>query len=224
MTPRAILFDLDGTLIDSHADLAHAVNAALREIGLPERSIAEIRGFIGEGSRRLLEQAIAPRQDLLEVAHAAWERAYAAGLLERTRLYPGIAGLLQAAAARWPGQLAIHTNKPGRFARPIVDGLGLAGVFRRVLGGGDGHARKPDPAGAQALLGELAVAPCEAIYVGDSRIDAQTAAAAGIPFLAVGWGYGTPSELRAEGVTRAARDAAELAVRLDLSPSTAPQA
>ena len=104
---RAILFDLDGTLIDSRLDLARSTNQALREVGLPERPEAEIFGFIGEGSRRLIEKAVAPRVELLDAAHTAWAQAYSTQLLANTLPYPGIEGLL----SRLPGPLAVHTNK-----------------------------------------------------------------------------------------------------------------
>jgi phosphoglycolate phosphatase len=205
---RAILFDLDGTLIDSRADLAHAVNAALVAVDLPQRSIAEITGFIGEGSRRLVEKAIAPHDELLAEAHAAWEKAYAVGLLERTHLYPGMRRLLARLGAAFPGALAVHTNKPGKYARPILEGLGVGAHFARVLGGGDGAANKPSPEGVRQLLVELGAG--EATYVGDSSIDVQTAAAAGVSFIGVAWGYGGEAQLRTAGATRIARDAGEL--------------
>ena len=170
---RAVLFDLDGTLIDSTRDLAEAVNHALRRLALPERSIAEIAGFVGEGARRLVERAVAPRADLAEPALALWWEHYRAHLLDHTVLCPGIAGLL--AAARVP--LAVHTNKPGGLARRILDGLGVLGRFAEVLGG-DEAPRKPDPAGTRALLGRMGVAPAEALYVGDSVIDVELAATA----------------------------------------------
>ncbi len=203
----AILFDLDGTLVDSRADLAHAVNAALVKINLPQRSIEEITGFIGEGSRRLLEKAVAPHEERLAEAHAAWEEAYAAGLLEHTTLYPGMRELVDKLAGLQ--KLAVHTNKPGKYARPILEGLGVGARFARVLGGGDGSANKPSPEGVRRLLAELDARADEAVYVGDSAIDAQTAAAAGVRFVGVAWGYGGEDQLRAAGATRIVRRTAQ---------------
>jgi phosphoglycolate phosphatase len=218
---RAILFDLDGTLVDSRADLAHAVNAALVAVDLPRRSIAEITGFIGEGSRRLVEKAIAPHPERFAEAHAAWEKAYAATLLERTRLYPGMRELLdrlhgpvpfkgRGKGEGTPPLLAVHTNKPGKYARPILEGLGVGARFARVLGAGDGAANKPSPEGVRLLLTELGAELGAATYVGDSAIDLQTAAAAGVDFIGVAWGYGGEAQLRAAGASRIARDAGEL--------------
>ncbi len=196
---RAVLFDLDGTLIDSRQDLAEAVNAALRAVGLPARSLAEVTSFIGEGSRRLVEQAIAPHPEVFDAAFAAWERAYRAGLLRHTRFYPGLQPLAERVSAKLGGRVAVHTNKPGDLARTILEGLGATTLFARVLGGGDGLARKPAPEGALLLLKELGVAPADAVYVGDSAVDFDTAAAAGLAFLGCAWGYGEAEALRVRG-------------------------
>jgi phosphoglycolate phosphatase len=203
---RAVIFDLDGTLVDSRLDLARSVNAALREVGLPERPEAEIFGFIGEGSRRLVERAVSPRLDLLEAAHAAWAKGYAAHLLDTTLPYPGILELL----ARLPGPLAVHTNKPGDFARHILDGLGLSQCFSDVVGGGDVPSRKPSPAGALGILARLQLGPDQAIYVGDSRIDVETARAGRMRFIGVAWGLGGSASLREAGATEIVGTVAEL--------------
>jgi phosphoglycolate phosphatase len=206
---RGAIFDLDGTLIDSRRDLADAVNVALAEVGLPERSLSEITTFIGEGSRRLVEKALGRRQDLFEAAHAAWEAAYRKHLLRTTGFYPGMRELLETVGERFQGRLAVHTNKPGVFAREILEGLGGARLFVRVLGGGDGPKRKPAPDGAQLLLTELALAPADAVYVGDSTVDLDTAEAAGLAFAGCAWGYGGPDPLRSRGA-RVANDVQEL--------------
>ncbi|MHB8420123.1 MAG: HAD family hydrolase [Myxococcales bacterium] len=207
-----MVFDLDGTLVDSRLDLAVSVNAALRAVGLPERPPQEIFGFIGEGARRLVERSVAPRLELLEPALDHWSRHYADHLLDATRAYPGIPELLE----RLRPPLAVHTNKPGGFARRILEGLGLAGRFARVVGGGDGWARKPDPAGALALLGQLGVSPGRAVYVGDSRIDVATARTAGMRFIGVAWGLGGERELREAGAVEIVASVPELAAALVL--------
>jgi phosphoglycolate phosphatase len=206
MAPEAILFDLDGTLVDSRRDLAASVNFALRALALPERPAEEIFGFIGEGARRLLERSVAPRLEALEPALAAWSRHYAEHLLDTTRAYPGVAELLD----RLRPPLAVHTNKPGDFARRILDGLGLAPRFAQVVGGGDGPARKPDPEGARAILARLGVAPDRAVYVGDSHIDVATAHAAGLRFVGVAWGLGGEARLRDAGASEIVATSEEL--------------
>jgi phosphoglycolate phosphatase len=190
--PRVAILDLDGTVVDSFADLAASVNHALREVGLPIRPLAEIRGFVGEGARLLLERAVGPRTDLVEPALAAWWAHYEPHCLDATVLFPGMAALLSGSGRA----LAVHTNKPGRLARKILAGLGVAPRFAEVLGG-DEAPRKPDPRGTLELVARLGGRPGEAVFVGDSLIDARTAAAAGIPFVAVTWGFGERGELRA---------------------------
>lgn len=187
---RLAVFDLDGTLVDSGGDLAASVNHALAAVGLPGRSEAEVRGFVGEGARRLLERAVAPRADLLETALAAWWAHYEAHLLDRTRPYPGIEGALAGAGRA----LAVLTNKPGPMARRILDGLGLAKRFAEVVGGGEAP-RKPDPAGLLAIMERAGAAPGETVLVGDSAIDVATGLAARVAVVGVTWGFGRREDL-----------------------------
>lgn len=202
---RAAIFDLDGTLVDSVVDLARSVNHALARLGLPERPLTEIATFVGEGARRLLERAVAPRLDLVEPALEAWREHYQEHLLDHTVLFPGLAEVLR--EARVP--LAVHTNKPGRMARRILEGLGVLSRFAEVLGG-DEAPRKPDPAGTRALLARLGVPPAEAIYVGDSTVDLQTARAVPMRVLAVTWGLVPEERLAAAGAEILLRTPAEL--------------
>lgn len=202
---RAVVFDLDGTLVDSATDLAHAVNHALRGLGLPERPTAEIATFVGEGAARLVERAVAPRLDLLQPGLALWWEHYRVHLLDHTVLYPGMAALLR--DARLP--LAVHTNKPGALARQILDGLGVRERFVEVLGG-DEAPRKPDPAGTRALLARLGVGPEEALYVGDSVVDLELARAVPMPLLTVTWGLVPEARLRDAGAARIVRTVEEL--------------
>ncbi|HVP68787.1 MAG TPA: HAD-IA family hydrolase [Anaeromyxobacteraceae bacterium] len=190
---RAVVFDLDGTLVDSREDLYRAVAYALARLRLPPRSLEEVTGFVGEGAARLVARSVAPADHLLEPALALWRQHYDAHLLDHTRLYPGIAAAL--AAARVP--LAVHTNKPGAMARRILDGLGVLGRFSLVVGG-DEAPRKPDPAGTLSILARLGVAASEAVFVGDSPVDRATAAAAGVRFVPVAWGFAL-SDLGAAG-------------------------
>jgi len=187
---RIAVFDLDGTLVDSAADLAASVNHALSEVGLPARGEAEIRGFVGEGAHRLLERAVAPRTDLLDAALAAWRVHYGNHLLDRTRPYPGIEEVL-AVAAR---PLAVLTNKPGQMARRILEGLGLGRSFVEVVGGDEGP-RKPDPASLRGIMARAGAPVGEAVLVGDSAVDVATGLAAGVTVVGVTWGFGRREEL-----------------------------
>jgi phosphoglycolate phosphatase len=189
---RVAVLDLDGTIVDSFADLAGSVNHALRAVGLPPRPLAEVRGFVGEGARLLLERAVHPRVDLLDPALAAWWAHYEHHCLDHTALFPGMAEVLAGASRT----LAVHTNKPGRLARKILDGLGVGHRFAQVLGG-DEAPRKPNPEGTLGLIQRVGGRPEDAVFVGDSLIDAGTAAAAGVPFVAVTWGFGDRGALRA---------------------------
>jgi phosphoglycolate phosphatase len=189
-----IVFDLDGTLIDSTDDLAASANAALEALGLPPRSREEIRSFVGEGARRLVEQALAPRADLLDRALPLFLEHYSSHLTDATKAYAGTAELL----AGLGGPLAVATNKPGRFARRILATLGLLDRFVAVLGGDEGP-RKPDPALVDRLRALTGASPEQTVLVGDSRVDLETAANAGVRFVGVGWGIGS-DELRARGV------------------------
>lgn len=205
MTRLAIL-DLDGTLVDSVDDLGASVNHALAALGLPPRSRDEIRSFVGEGARLLVERAISPRAELLEPALALWRDHYDAHCLDRTRLYPGV----EAALAGAGRVLAVHTNKPGALARKILAGLGVAARFAAVVGG-DEAPRKPDPAGTLEIMARVGARPAETVFVGDSRVDVATARAAGVALVAVTWGLATRAELAAAGASAFAGDAAELA-------------
>ncbi len=193
---RLAVLDLDGTLVDSLDDLHASVNHALAAVGLPPRTREEVHGYVGEGVRVLLARAIAPHEHLLEPALAAWWPHYEAHCLDRTRAYEGIPALLAGAGRT----LAVHTNKPGALARKILDGLGLLARFAAVLGG-DEAPRKPDPTGLRELMARAGAAPGETVFVGDSKVDVRTARAAGVPVVAVTWGFGARRELAAEGAT-----------------------
>jgi phosphoglycolate phosphatase len=203
---RLAILDLDGTLLDTLDDLAASVNAALVTVGRPPRAREEIERFVGEGARLLLARAVAPRQDLLEPALAAWWSHYRIHCLDRTRPFPGIPALLTRAGRR----LAVHTNKPGPLARQLLAGLGLLDRFA-VVTGGDEAPRKPDPAGSLAIMRRLGARPADTVFVGDSPTDVHTARAAGARLVGVGWGFRPEPELRAAGAVHVVRTVAELA-------------
>ncbi len=191
---RLAVLDLDGTLVDSLDDLFASVNHALAAVGLPTRTREEVHGYVGEGARVLLARAVAPHEQLVEPALAAWWPHYEAHCLDRTRPYEGIPALLAGAGRA----LAVHTNKPGPLARKILDGLGLLPRLFAVIGG-DEVPRKPDPTGVRELMARAGATPEETVFVGDSRVDLRTARAAGVAFVAVTWGFGSRAELAGEG-------------------------
>lgn len=183
---RLVAFDLDGTLVDSRRDIAASANDALRAVGLPPYEMDVITGFVGGGARKLLARCCGPREELIEPALEAFFAHYEHHLLDTTRPYPGVPELLAALHGRV--RLAVGTNKPGRFARTICDRL-FGPRFVQVLGG-DEIARKPAPDMLAQLCATAGVPPAEALYVGDMTIDRDAAAAAGLAFAGVAWGYG----------------------------------
>jgi phosphoglycolate phosphatase len=186
---RLVVFDLDGTLVDSSQDLATAMNATLREIapGKPPLPTEVVRSLIGNGARHLVEQSLLRAGVSASVADALpiFLERYGGCLLDTTRLYAGVHEGLLALHGR---TLAVLSNKPGDMCRAILAGLGVAGLFERIAGGGDLPGRKPDPAVLRALLAELGRTPGETVMVGDSAVDVRTARAAGVRVFGVAWG------------------------------------
>lgn len=200
-----VAFDLDGTLVDSRQDIAASANAALAAVGLPPRAAAEVVGFVGAGARKLIERCVAPHLELTERALTAWYAVYGAHLLDSTTPYPqALAALPELAGV---ATLAVATNKPGRFAREICDAL-FPGRFAAVIGG-DEAPRKPDPGMLLALCDRLGIPASRTTYVGDMALDRAAAAAAGVRFVGVGWGYGG-ADVGPEAVT----DGAGLVARI----------
>jgi len=214
---KAYLFDLDGTLIDSFEDIAVSANHARAALGLSPKPLPELFGYVGEGAQRLIERALGPEHaDKVSEALALWRAHYDEHMLDRTRVYPGVLEAL----ARLDGARAIVTNKPGPHARRLVQALGLAPLCPVVIGGGDVASRKPDPEGVRAALQRLGAVD-EAVFVGDSRIDALTARAAGLPLVAVLWGQGTRAALESHGARVFAEKAEELPLACELVFGTA---
>lgn len=188
---KAVIYDLDGTLVDSRADLADSVNAMLRRMDLPEHEDRVVLGFVGEGAERLIRRSLGPRQEhRYPEAAPIWREEYGERLLRKTHLYDGVAALLRVL----PAQRAVLTNKPGGFARQILRGLGVLGAFQAVIGG-DEAPRKPSPDGLLRLCADLRAEPSEALMVGDSTVDLATGKAAGVRTCAVSWGLGERTAL-----------------------------
>ena len=194
----ALLIDLDGTLLDTAADLAGGANAARAHFGLPPLPIEAVAAHVGWGLGHLLTRTLPvelhPR---MEEARAAFHACYAAHLLDHSRPYPGASALLEA----WRGPLALVTNKPRAYVVPILEALGWVESFQAVVTGDD--ARKPAPEALWRALEGLGVAPEDALFVGDSEVDRDAAAAAGVAFVAVPWGR-VATERRASLVELAA--------------------
>ena len=187
---RALIFDLDGTLIDSKQDLIHSVNAMLVKMGRAGLHEDTISGYIGHGAPTLVARALgngaaeAEREQALRFFLAHYEEHK----LDSTRPYPGVRAALEE-LREFP--MAVLTNKPVRVSRRIVEGLGLEKYFRAVYGGNSFETKKPDPLGARTILEELGATPGETMIVGDSEVDVQTARNAGTLAAAVNYGFGT---------------------------------
>ena len=187
---RALIFDLDGTLIDSKQDLIRSVNAMLLEMGREKLEEDTISGYIGHGAPKLVARALGNRATEEERAQALqfFLAHYEEHKLDSTRPYPGVAEALEG-LGEFP--MAVLTNKPVRVSRRIVEGLGLGRYFRAVYGGNSFATKKPDPLGARKILEELGRSAGETLMVGDSEVDVQTARNAGTLAAAVNYGFGT---------------------------------
>jgi phosphoglycolate phosphatase len=186
---RALIFDLDGTLIDSKQDLIHSVNAMLRELGHGELPEETISGYIGHGAPQLVARALGDgctdeeRQRALDF----FLRYYETHKMDTTCAYPGVAETLEKLASR---PMAVLTNKPVRISVRILDAMRLSKYFRAIYGGNSFETKKPDPLGARTILRELGAEPQEALLVGDSQVDVQTARNTGTLAAAVNYGFG----------------------------------
>jgi len=191
--PTAIVWDLDGTLVDSAPDLASALNAVLDKRGFFTLSISDVRKMIGNGVPKLVERgfnAVGIRPDPVQLDElvAMFVTEYKACATENTRPYPGIVeALREIQSMNIP--MGICTNKPEAFTRQILEGLGLTGYFSSVIGGDSTSTRKPDPEPVLACLHGLVSEPASSLMIGDSVHDVHAAQAAGVFIGVVPWGY-----------------------------------
>jgi phosphoglycolate phosphatase len=186
---KALLFDLDGTLIDSERDLVQSVNATLRGMGRAELPEDLVASYVGSGAPVLIGRALgaaAPPEEL-QNALAFFLHHYEKHKLDFTKEYPGVRETLEQLRGT---PMAVLTNKPVNISVEILEGLGLADFFRAVYGGNSFATKKPDPLGANTILGELGIAAAEAAMVGDSEVDVQTARNAGMISVIVNFGFG----------------------------------
>lgn len=215
---RAVLFDLDGTLLDTLRDLGEAMNLVLAQRGYPTHPIDAYRYFVGEGAALLVARAFpeahrdeASTQAGLAEYRAAYERHWNV----HTRPYDGIPDLLDALAARGMA-LGILSNKPHGMTLRCVEGYLARWTFACVLGQRESVARKPDPAGALEAARRMRVAPDAVLYVGDTATDMDTARAAGMFAVGATWGFRPESELRdhgAQAIVHHPRDVLNLLAR-----------
>jgi phosphoglycolate phosphatase len=188
---RALIFDLDGTLIDSKQDLIHSVNAMLEEMAREKLAEETISGYIGHGAPTLVARALGGSATEEERKHALqfFLAYYEEHKMDSTCTYPGVEETL-AQLHRTNLPMAVLTNKPARISVRILDALGLTTYFRVIYGGNSFETKKPDPLGANTILGEFGAAPEQTMVIGDSEVDVQTARNAGAMAAAVNYGFG----------------------------------
>ncbi len=200
--PRMILIDLDGTLIDTVPDLAHAVDVMMARIGMPLRGEQRVRQWIGNGAERLVRRALIddvdgePDEALFRKAYPLFLETYEANVCAHSRPYPGVVeGLAALKTAGYP--LGCVTNKPARFTEPLLDALGLTENFGIVISGDTLPKQKPDPAPLLHAARFFGVRPEDALMVGDSINDVRAARAAGFSVVCVPYGYNHGHDIRA---------------------------
>lgn len=189
---KLIIFDLDGTLIDSRLDLVHSVNATLRNFERPELPDEVVASYVGDGAPMLVRRALGDPSDeeLLKKALGFFLSYYREHKLDHTTAYEGVEQALEQIQSNGDGRkMAVLSNKPVNPSRAIVEALGLADFFVRIYGGNSFETKKPDPMGVNTLLKETSTAPEHALIIGDSSIDVLTGRNAGIATCGVTYGF-----------------------------------
>ena len=199
---KAYIFDLDGTLLDTLEDLADAVNYAMRKNGFPERSLSEVRSFVGDGMRLLVKRSSPEgiEDAALEQAFADFRDYYSVHYMDKTKPYPGIEAMLRALKAQGK-RLCVISNKVDYAVKLLMDQF-FPGFFETVLGEREGIRRKPAPDSLLAVMEELGLSKEECVYIGDSDTDILTAKNAGIDPISVSWGFRTEDFLKSHGAEK----------------------
>jgi len=200
----AVLFDLDGTLLDTLADIAHSANRVLADLGFPTHDIDAYRQFVGEGLIVFFQKALPAKvsaDDVMPSCVEGFREAYGREWNVRTQPYEGVRELLNSLATRQI-QMAVLSNKPDVFTKRCVREYFPDFEFRVVIGQREGVPRKPDPAGAIEIVDEMQVPVEQFLYLGDSAIDMETATAAGMYAVGALWGFRTLEELQQSGAKR----------------------
>ncbi len=202
MRIRAVIWDLDGTLLDTLDDLAASINWALAQSGLPPRTTPEVRAFVGDGVAKLVERALpdGARDARFDAVYAAFVRHYGAHDQDHTRPYPGVTALLDALCARGVRH-AIVSNKIDFAVRDLSRAY-FGERIAAAVGDDPSRRRKPAPDGVLEAMRRLDARAEETVYVGDSEVDVRTARNAGVTGVAVSWGFRDEATLRAAGATR----------------------
>ncbi|MBR3764424.1 MAG: HAD family hydrolase [Clostridia bacterium] len=212
---EAVLFDLDGTLTDTLADIAAAMNRALRLHDLPEWPVEAYRYLVGNGAKVLSERCVRERQELAPAVRQTYQAYYETHNLVITQPYEGVPEMLRALAAAGIA-LAVLSNKPDADTKNVVRHFFPEVPFRVVRGQMEGVPVKPDPAGAVAVAAEMGIAPGDFLYLGDTAVDMRCALAAGMHPVGALWGFRTAQELQESGAEALVQHPSELLRLMDV--------
>ncbi len=198
---QAVIFDLDGTLLNTLEDIADSANSALMVHGFPGHEVDAYRHFIGDGVTMLISRALPPEkrhEEIIEDCVKSFRDYYSRNWNVSTRAYEDVPRLLEALAKK-KVKTAVHSNKPADFTQRCVGELLSDHTFEMILGQQDGIPKKPDPAGALVIASRLALTPSAFLYLGDSAVDMKTAVRAGMFPVGALWGFRTQEELLEHG-------------------------
>lgn len=194
---KAVIFDLDGTLVDTLPDIARCMNEILSTYGHPGFDVGDYRQWVGGGSKTMVRQIAGQLREAEDPERflTRYVQHYRENLCRLSRLFDGVLDILHTCQkAKWP--IAVLSNKDQDMIEPLCAKLMPQVVFRHLIGLSDAYPKKPDPASALHIAAQLGVAPQQCLFVGDTRIDMSTAQAAGMQSAAAAWGYGTWEELK----------------------------
>lgn len=202
---RLIVYDLDGTLVDTQEDITASANHMLAQLGRPAVGTDQVRQGVGRGIAYLVGQCLGSDDpELLARGMRIYRAHYAEHLLDRSRLYPAARDVLELFKGR---RQAVLTNKPNPYSRDLLRGLGVDGYFAEIIGGGDdGLPKKPDPAALLGLMQRAGAAPGETLFIGDSPVDIETGRRAGVMTVAVAHGFCDAEDVLQAGPDRFAGD------------------
>lgn len=193
---RLLIFDLDGTLVNTLEDITASVNFTLSRLGRPPVPMDRVRQIVGDGIESLMARALGDRSEFLRDAVGMYKVHHSRNLVVRSRLYPGVRETLEHFQAI---PLAVVSNKTIDFVRPLLEELGIAGFFRVILGADSGMPLKPEPDTLLHIMTTLGIGPGRTAMVGDGTTDMKAGKAAGVTTCAATWGFRTEEQLRALG-------------------------
>lgn len=207
---QTVIFDMDGTILETLEDIYHSVNVTMDAVGCPHRTYEEVRGFVGNGAAKLVERCMpgGGEDPRFPEALAFYKQYYARHAQDRTGPYAGIPELLEALKERGV-KLAVVSNKPDDSVKDLCEAY-FPGVFPVAIGDHPNRRKKPAPDSVFAAMEALKADGAATVYVGDSEVDLETAKNAGLPCIAVAWGFREESHLREQGARTLAHTAQEL--------------